>query len=242
MTGTQWITEKINSGEFEGAKAAVEGENVVLVRRDGQQDAYIGIIPTTPKNSTPIVGLDEVRHVCSQKSSIAIAMVVAIPRGTRWAGAAMSWLQSEGIAFGGVGDLLSAICYDDDISTHRNKLLKFIDDGLRRHSRVADLQWIDSKKVEVCLKNNKIITVALEDAYDITMTIARDAARTLGNFDVLLKTNPNGSITSDGAENVERLGFLTLKWGELFGYLAKQGGRAVNDDLSERLRRARKGT
>jgi len=114
-----------------------------------------------------------------------------------------------------------------------------VDDGLRRHSRVADLEWIDSKKVEVRLRNDVTITVALDDAYDITMSVARDAARTLGNFDVLLKTNPNGSITSNGAENVERLGFQTLKWGELFGYLAKRGGQAGYDDLRERLRRAR---
>jgi hypothetical protein len=168
-----------------------------------------------------------------------MTMMIAIPRGARWSGAAMRWLQSEGIAFGGVGDLLSAISYDDELSSHRNKTFAFVDDGLRRHSRVADLEWIDSKKVEVRLRNDVTITVALDDAYDITMSVARDAARTLGNFDVLLKTNPNGSITSNGAENVERLGFQTLKWGELFGYLAKRGGQAGYDDLRERLRRAR---
>ena len=151
----------------------------------------------------------------------------------------MRWLQSEGIAFGGVRDLLSAISHDVEMSAHRNKTFAFVDDGLRRHSRVADLEWIDSKKVEVHLRNDVTITVALDDAYDITMSVARDAARTLGNFDVLLKTNPNGSITSSGAENVERLGFRTLRWGELFGYLAKQGGQAGYDDLRARLRRAR---
>src|SRR5436305_1174102 len=106
-------------------------------------------------------------------------------------------------------------------------------------TRVADLEWVDSKKVKVHLRNNAAITVALDDAYDITMSIARDAARVLGNFDVLLKTNPNGSITAGGAENAEQLGFQVLKWGDLFGYLAKRGGQTGGDDLRERLRRAR---
>lgn len=235
MTGAEWIAEKINKSS--GIDASVEGEDIVFVQRSDKPDAYIGIIPTRPRDPTPVVSLEEAQRVYSQKPSV--AMMIAIPRGARWSGAAMKWLQSKGIAFGGVGDLLSAISYDDEISAHRNKTFAFVDDGLRRHSRVAELEWIDSKKVEVRLRNDVTVTVALDDAYDITMSVARDAARTLGNFDVLLKTNPNGSVTSDGADNVERLGFQTLKWGELFGYLAKRSGRAGYDDLRERLRGTR---
>lgn len=235
MTGAEWIADKINKSP--GIDASVDGEDIVFVQRSDKPNAYIGVIPTRSKDPTRVVSLEEVQSVYSQKPSV--EMMIVIPRGTRWSGDAMSWLQSKGIAFGGVGDLLSAISYDDDISRHRNNTFAFVDDGLRRHSRVADLQWIDSKKVKVLLRNDVTVTVALEDAYDITMTVARDAARNLGSFDVLLKTNPNGSITSDGAENVERLGFKTLKWGELFGYLVRRGGRAGNDDLRERLRGTR---
>jgi hypothetical protein len=203
MTGAEWIAEKINSGECRNVNASVESENVVFVQRSDKPDAYVGIIQTKPRDSTPIVSLDEAKDISAEKPEM--TMMIAIRRGARWSGAAMRWLQSEGIAFGGVGDLRSAISYDDEMSTHRNKTLAFVDDGLRRHSRVEDLEWIDSKKVKVRLRNDVSITVALADAYDITMDVARRAARTLGNFDVLLKTNPNGSITSSGAENVERL-------------------------------------
>jgi len=199
MTGAEWIAEKINAaGEFAGIDASVECKNVVFVRRSDKPDAYIGIIPTRPRDSTPLVSLDEAKGLYAQKPTM--TMMIAIPRGARWSGAAMRWLQSKEIAFGGVGDLLSAISYDDDLSTHRNKTFAFVDDGLRRHSRVAELEWVESKKVKVRLRNDVAITVALDDAYDITMSVARDAARTLGNFDVLLKTNPNGSITSNGAD------------------------------------------
>lgn len=219
MTGVEWIAEKINSESFQGANASVESETVVFVERIDKPDAYVGIVPTN--TSDPIVSLDEVRRLSIEKSEI--AMIIAIPHRARWSGTAMRWLQSEGIAFGGVGDLLSAINGDGKMSTHRNKLLAFVDDGLRRHSRVEDCEWIDSKKVKVLLRNGVAVTIALEDAYDITMNIARDAASRLGNFDVLLKTNPNGSVTSSGAENVDRLGFQTLNWRDLFGYLAKRG-------------------
>lgn len=239
MTGAEWIVEKINCSDMNNINSRVDVDNVVFVERAAKKHAYVGIIPTRRGETTPIVSLDEAKGVSAGKSGL--AMMIAIPRGARWSGAAMRWLQSEGIAFGGVGDLLSAICYDEDISTHRNKTLAFVNDGLMRHSRVKSLEWIDSKKVEVRLKNDVTVTVGLEDAYDITMSVARDAASTLGTFDILLKTNPNGSITSSGAENVERLGFQTLKWGELFGYLAKLGGQASLDDLRERLRRAQGG-
>lgn len=224
VTGAEWIVEKINSRDdledLDATTATIDCENVVLLHRSGKPDAYVGIVPTRRQDSMPIVSLGEAQDVRAQKPTM--AMMITIPRGARWSGMAMRWLQAEEIAFGGVGDLLSAIS-DDDISTHRNKTFAFVDDGLRRHSRVADLEWIDSKKVEVHLQNKLRIIVALHDAYDITMTVARDAARTLGNFDVLLKTNPNGSITSNGDENLERLGFRTLKWGELFVYLAAKG-------------------
>lgn len=224
MSGAEWIAEKINSNNFEGIHCSVESENVILVERSDKTDAYVGIVPTRPNERTVIVSLEAAETVRAERRDM--AMMITIPRGARWTGAAMSWLQSEGMAFGGVRDVLSAIIYDDEISTHRNSTFAFVDDGLRRHSRVKDLEWIDSKKLQVRLRNDAVITVALEDAYDVTMSVARDAARMFGDFDVLLKTNPNGSITASGAENVQRLGFQALKWGELFGYLAKRGGQA----------------
>jgi hypothetical protein len=219
VSGAEWIAEKINGG---GIDATVQSENVVFLERADKPDAYVGVVYTPRGEANPIVSVDDAKAVYGQNSEI--AMMIAIPRAARWSGSAMRWLESKGIAWGGVGDLLSAMSHDHDMSSHRNKTWAFVDDGLRRHSRVRDLEWIDSKCVEVRLLNRSVVIVALEDAYDITMQIARQAAKSIGKFDVLLKTNPNGSITSKGAENVERLGFQTLKWGELFGYLAKRGG------------------
>lgn len=225
MTGAEWIADKINacdfSSDFKKVKATVSSENIVFVERNDEQGVYVGVVPIAPRSSKPLVGLEKVQAIKAEKPDI--TMIIAIPRGARWSGAAMRWLESEGVAFGGVGDLLSAIAYDDDMAAHRNKTLAFVNDGLWLHSHVQNLEWIDSGKVKVQLLNGEVIIVALEDAYDITMSVAREAASTLGKFDVLLKTNPNGSITSSGKENVERVGFETLKWGELFGYLAKRG-------------------
>ena len=221
MTGAEWIADKINSSDGPGSvTATVNGNDVVFLRREEMPNAYVGVVPSSLSRTTPVVSLDEVRAVHVQNSSM--AMMISIPKVTRWSGPAIRWLQSERVAFGGVGDLMSAMRYDEDMSDHRNKTFAFVDDGLRRHSRVRDLEWVDSKKVMVQLDTGKSITVALDDAYDITLSVAREAARTLGEFDILLKINPNGSITSNGAEVVERLGFETLKWGELFGHLAKQ--------------------
>lgn len=219
MSGAEWVAEKINGG---GIDATVQSDNIIFLERANKPDAYVGVVSTPRGDASPVVSLDDAKAVYGQNSKI--AMMIAIPRAARWSGAAMRWLQENRVAWGGVGDLMSAMTYDDDMRVHRNKTWAFVADGLPRHSRVADLEWIDSKFVRVHLRNGSNVTVVLEDAYDITMNVARQAARTFGNFDVLLKTNPNGSITSNGAEAVERLGFQTLKWGELFGHLAKRGG------------------
>jgi hypothetical protein len=238
MTGAEWVADKLNSdSESQGISATVESADVVFVQRQKKPSAYVGVVPTKRGEATPLIGLDEAQSVAAQQSEM--AMIIAIPRGARWSGATMRRLQSDGIAFGGVGDLLSALGHDNDISTHRNKTFAFVNDGLLRHSRVASLDWVESKKVRIRLRNDATVTVALEDAYDLTMSVARDAARTFGAFDVLLKTNPNGSITSNGAASVEQLGFQSLKWGELFGYLAKRGGQASYDDLTAALRGTR---
>lgn len=219
MNGADWIADKINSGEGY-AVATVEGPNVVFVERGDKPSARIGVMSTRRGDAAPLLSLDDVKAVYAENPHI--VMMVVIPKAARWSGESMKWLENKGVAFGGFGDLLSALIYDEDMSAHRNKTFAFVDDGLRRHSKVADLVWIDSKSVQVHLINGTVITVVLEDAYDITMIVARKAGQTFGRFDVLLKTNPNGSITSSGAENVEKLGFKTLKWGELFGYIAKR--------------------
>ena len=237
MTGAEWIAEKINTSNIQGTSATAESDEVVFVRRTEKSSEDIGVVPNIRRNLRMIVSTNDVEEILALQPEI--AMMVVIPREARWSRSAMEYLQSQEVAFGGVGDLYSAICYDNDISIYRNKTFAFVDDGLRRHSRVADLNWVDSGWVEVHLKNKSVVTVALNGEYDITMDVAREASRISGNFDILLKTNPNGSITSDGAENVKQLGFRTLKWGEIFGYLAKNSGQARNDHLRERLRRIR---
>lgn len=219
MSGADWIAEKLQDGDR--TEATPQDASVVFVRRKDKPDALIGVVPTTRGDPKPIITRATAKAVYDQNSDI--AMLVAIPRDARWSGDAIRWLEQKGIAFGGVGDLMSAVNHDDDISTHRNKTFAFVDDGIRRHSRVKDVEWQSNKVLDVRLDNGKTVRVALEDAYDITMDVARQAGRLHGNFDVLLKTNPNGSISSNGADSIAMLGFQTLKWGELFQHLAKGG-------------------
>jgi hypothetical protein len=57
--------------------------------------------------------------------------------------------------------------------------------------------------------------------YDLCGDDVRKAWEDLGPFDILLKTNPNGSISDDAIEVGQILGAQVFNFREILSYLAK---------------------
>jgi hypothetical protein len=230
MTGASWIAEKLTQPSGK-QKARPIDDDIIFLERVDMPDEFVGVVPIE-KGTHAYVTSDIVEPLVERNNKL--AFVVSIPKVARWSGRTMAWLGSRNIAFGGVGDLYSASA-NENMRAHRNKERAFVEDGLRLHTQVRSVDWDEDRLIRVQLKSGLAVSVALCNEYDITMAVARDFAQTYGKFDVLLKTNPNGSITSNGRQEIEALGFKTLKWGELLGELAKHSGSGRSSDLRKRL-------
>ena len=58
--------------------------------------------------------------------------------------------------------------------------------------------------------------------YELTADHIRTARDRYGSFDVVVNTNPNGSVTSAAAEAAKSMGVEILKWGPFFGRINKK--------------------
>ena len=145
-------------------------------------------------------------------------IVVTIPKEAIWTGPAIDLARSQNSAFGGFGDLLRCL-RQDDVSSYRNKEYSFVEDGLSQHTNVRQLTRIYDRVFIVHRWNGDDVTVVLINEYDITAEHVRDARNRYGEFDSVLKTNPNGSITTEAKSAAKSIGASVFKWGQFLGRL-----------------------
>lgn len=149
-----------------------------------------------------------------------VDFVVSIPSGAYWDGAAIRACERGGAGWGGVGTLKSG-CNQPELSSVTAKETYFARRALRQHSNVATVEYLNSLMFEVTLLRGKVFRVALSDAYDVTSEHVRTAWDQIGPFHLVLKNNPNGSITQDARDSAGSLGVQVLNIGDLMRFLGR---------------------
>lgn len=149
------------------------------------------------------------------------SFIANVPSIGLWQGDAIRFCEAKQVGWGRFGALLSAIGSDLDPRDHQDREIYFPRRALEQHGRVASVDFIFHKLMRVNLKSGATTTVALDGAYDLTSDDVRRVRAWLGEFDILLKNNPNGSITKDAVSAADSLGARVMKIGELLAYLAK---------------------
>jgi len=133
-------------------------------------------------------------------------------------GSAFDYLDSKKKILGGFGDVIKVLGQDKNWP-YLPKEVKFIKRGLEQHTKVSRVRRLDNKRYEISRYGlETVIIIALND-YDLGIDSIRSAAEEFDTFDAVLKSNPNGRITSSAVELIDTKNIKVLWWRELMGQL-----------------------
>ena len=144
--------------------------------------------------------------------------ITNMPKKGVWTGPAISVVREYDLGWGGFGDLMSAINHED-VRGFQKKEFSFVERGLSQHDRVSHYERIFDRVFDVFRWDLRKIRVTLPYEYDVTAEHVRQAREVYGDFDVVVKTNPNGGVTENARGVGGELGVEILKWGQFLGRL-----------------------
>jgi hypothetical protein len=163
-----------------------------------------------------LVTADHVKNLVGSDVSV----IANFPKVGKWKGEAIELCEAHGKAWGQWSVLLRALGSDTPEATE-NPEIAFNRRALSQHSRISDVRFILDHLLLLTHDSGKRVTVAMLYEYDLTSADVRKVWGDIGPFDVLLKTNPNGSIMSDAIETADSLGTRVFEIRDLLAYLGK---------------------
>ncbi len=149
-----------------------------------------------------------------------VSVIVNFPRIGRWTGEAIAQCEAAGKAWGQWSVLLRALTSDSPETTV-NPEINFSRTALAQHTRVESVRFASDRILIVEHELGNKFRVALMNQYDLCGNDVRQAWGENKPFDVVLRTNPNGSTLPDSYEVAESLGIRIFRLREFMGYLAK---------------------
>ena len=187
-----------------------QSDNVVSITRKKYRPFQAAILKSR------LVNAEDVEPFLSSP----VLVVANFPKIGKWTGSAIEQCEANGKAWGQWGVLLRAI-NSESPETTENPEIAFSRRALRQHSRVLGVGFEYDHLLLVHHENGKTLRVALLYEYDLTGDDVRGAWDNLGDFDILLKTNPNGSMLSEAYEVAEALGAKVFGIRDTLEYLAR---------------------
>lgn len=185
-------------------------DNIVSIERRNQPPFKAAIL------KLPLVGPEDVEPYLTTDLSV----IVNFPKIGKWTGSAIAACEEAGKAWGQWSLLLRAINAENPEATV-NPQIAFSRRALRQHDRVLEVTFELDHLLLVRHENGTTLRVALVYEYDLTGNDVRTARDNLGQFDVLLKTNPNGSILAEAHDAATALCAKVFQIAELLRYLAR---------------------
>lgn len=190
--------------------AEVTGAQTLQISREEFEPFTAGIVSTprvTPELVQPFVGL-----------SRGIEIIANIPKESMWNGPAIELARINSIAFGGLGDLMSATS-DEDVTQYVRSEFQFVERGLSQHDQVDRLERVHDRLYIVHRNTMSPVRFVMLNAYELTGDHIRTARDRYGAFDNVLLNNPNGRATTDAIAVERALNVRILKWGHFLGRL-----------------------
>jgi hypothetical protein len=193
-------------------EAAVIGPNTLRITRKKYGPFVAGII------SVPIVTAESLQPLLDADSEIEI--VVNVPKESLWTGTAIAAAAAQGVAFGGISDLMSAVSRNaENVREYTRREYEFVERGLNQHDRVSELEREFDRVYLVHRYHLPPLRFVMLNEYELTADHVRTAQSRYGTFDAVLVNNPNGNPTSGALEVAEDMGIGIFKWREFLGRL-----------------------
>ena len=210
---TAWVAENLCKAE-NVSKVDVIDDQVLRVERSKYEPFIAGIV------SERCVLADNIKPLVRSKHGVEI--IANVPKEVIWTGGALQYAKDNCIATGVFGDLYRVISHED-VRAFQPREIAFIERGLRQHDRVSGIVREYDRVYRVSRKGGlRDLTAAMLNEYELTADHIRTARDRYGSFDVVVNTNPNGSITTSAEEAAKFMGVEILKWDPFFGRINKK--------------------
>jgi hypothetical protein len=149
-----------------------------------------------------------------------VSFAVNVPKNSKWVKSGIAMVTERNVAFGGMGDLMSAIGHKlQDIRQFKKKENEFVERILKQHTGVSSIEQEADRVYQIFRTNGVPLRVVLLNEYELTGDRVRAAVDEYGAFDIVLMTNPSGSATTDARDVSKALKIPLLTSRQLLGRL-----------------------
>ncbi len=183
---------------------------IVEIERPEKQSFRAAVI------AKKMVFVDHVKPLADQ----GVEVIVNFPKVGMWRADAIEFCEANGIAWGRYGVLLKALRADFP-GESRDPQIQFPRRALSQHTRVKEVGFINDQLLTVRHDTGKVLRIALVYDYDLAPEDIRNARERLGEFDLVLKNNPNGSILDGVAEAADSIGAEVFEIAGILRYLGR---------------------
>jgi len=161
------------------------------------------------------INLTEVENLLNGQEYDFILNVFKEPYITR---KALEYAENHNFAIGGLGDAMRGF-NEGSFQNYLNPEIKFILRGLRQHSRVVSVVRLDNRRFQIERHGQPSVKILALNDYDLVAENVRNALDQFSKFDAILKSNPNGKITTKAITAADAAGIKIYDWGGLLGAL-----------------------
>lgn len=190
------------------------GDSLIEIKSKKGKATVVGILEESVITSSHVYNIHSNE---SKKPNILVARFKCI-----WHGSAIDYARKNDMGWGGVGEITSAFDTNYYADIQKSEYV-FVERNLLRHSKVFRLERLYDRVFKIHRINRlSPITITLINSYELSGDDVRYARDTYGEFDAILKTNPNGNPTGRAYSAAEEIGVEIFKWGELLGRLNRR--------------------
>lgn len=208
---TKFMIDKIDSHNINTIKQ-IEINFSEIIRKEGLPFNVFTI-------SLDSIELSLVKKITDKYSNLEI--IVNIKKEYKINADALTFLHSKNISFGGLGDL-SRFAGQKDNAITIDKEYDYISRGLRQHRKVKSFERLDNKRLLIHRYLLKDVTAIFINDYEVSIESVRSSIDVYQNFQIIVKTNPNGRITNEANNLAKSLNIEICSWGDFLGKLNSQ--------------------
>ena len=209
MSARDWVAKRLS--EMDNTIAIVPIlEHYISIERKQYPSFVSAVISENVVGSEALVSLEsppeKLQFVCN------------LPKFGVWTGEAIEAAKNGNLGWGGMGELMSVVGREE-VAGFQRKEYDFVERGLRQHLAIERLVRRYDRVFEAVRCGMRPLVIVLVNEYDLSAEGVRHAKDTYGEFDLILKSNPNGKITDHATDAAKEIGVAIFTWGQLLGRL-----------------------
>src|SRR6266404_1296691 len=208
----KWVAEKIRSHD-KVTGVTVLSSNVIRVSRESGDDLKIATMSSSRVNAETIEAL--------LKGTGEIDFVVNIPKDAYVIGDTFALAEEKKFGFGGLGDLFAAL-NSKSVRTYLNGEFTFALRSVRQHSKVVNVARLDNRRLLVERKGLQPVIVLILNDYELTADHVRVGIERYGEFQAIVRSNPNGRVTMAATTSAADSGVRIFDWSEFLSELNRE--------------------